>query len=75
MGAGASLNVEEGGSVFEVMKAQEEVKAFYTSWVAEVVAKVQLYSTLLRQSTSYCTTCSSTNDMSWLMFCARECHV
>ena len=47
MGAGASLNVEEGGSVFEAMKAQEEVKAFYTSWVAEVVAKVQLYSTLL----------------------------
>jgi mevalonate pyrophosphate decarboxylase len=43
--------VEEGGSVFEAMKAQEEVKAFYTSWVAEVVAKVQLYSTLLRRRT------------------------
>lgn len=39
MGAGASLNVEAGGSVFEAMKAQEEVKCFYTNWVAEVIAK------------------------------------
>jgi len=33
------LNVEAGGSVFEAMKAQEEVKGFYTNWVAEVIAK------------------------------------
>jgi len=46
------LNVEAGGSVFEAMKAQEEVKGFYTNWVAEVIAKV-IRVILLRMCLSY----------------------